>query len=186
MIKLLFPFVWCAFATCIASAEPATAPAIVILEGEAEIPKKQAFEQEMELTEAPEGCDTVLEFTAWYKAGKPAGFYSTLRVFWDGEEQWDALERPMQVIWGEGRVSEIRGENGWLVAIVTSPEDVRRADSPYQIRDEELEMTRYRFRLPASSSGAHKVKILNNLADPKDQYFSTLVLQDVKIRFIAR
>lgn len=161
------------------------APALVLLEGDKEILQGEKYEEEVNLSQVPEGCDAVLEFTAWYQHTVPAGFYSSLRVYWGSEELQDILDRPTIIRWGEGRESDVRNENGWLTAILNTPEQAAAAGG-YQVPSEDGDITHYRFLIPPSSEGKHRVKIANTLRDPDGRYFSTLMLRDVRVIFLAK
>lgn len=153
---------------------------------EAVVEKNSCLKQEITIAATPVNHDLVLELTAWYQGNRPSGFLQHMKVFLDGEELTDILDRPATFTAKDERPRETRGVKGWRVAILSSPDDPKNSDSPYFVSKEELpDITRFRFRLPQVTSGAHEIEIKNmartdTLSDGSPLH-STLKVREITI-----
>lgn len=131
--------------------------------------------------EVKEKGDAILEFKAWYRAKEPAGFYATLNVSWNGKRLTEILDRPTSVyVEGSEREFATRSENGWLTAILP---DAGSAEMPsrYYIAREVLDIVTFRFKLPVEQAGIYPLAISSSLRDPKNEYYDTLIVSDLRV-----
>jgi hypothetical protein len=144
------------------SARAASEP-ILLKPGDVEIGKNtQPLEVTVDLPPVPAGNQAILEFTAWYPAAKFTGFSSGMKIYWDGKELTEALNRPETFQIKDGREMFARGNSFWTVAMLDEPESVGwLADSPYFVPPEIIDLVRFRFAVPEASPGKHSLKIVN-------------------------
>lgn len=167
---------------------------VIIQSDELEVAGESEATMQVEVKNIPKNSDAVLEFTAWHRASKHAGYYTSMRVFWDGEEMEDILDRPekFEVRMGpdKTRTVTVRAAKYWKVAVLPDPESSQDSTQPYYISADEVDVVHFRFRLPKLTPGNHELIIRNNMKDnlPGVEYelFPTLMLRNVAIQWVAK
>ncbi len=157
-----------------------------------EVGPKSEARLSVDIKAIPTDTEAVLEFTAWHQATKNAGFYASMRVFWNNEELEDIRDRPatFQLAKTEN-TTPIRKGKTWQVSVLASPEDANDQESRYYVSPEIIDVVRFRFNLPHLAAGPAELTIRNEMKDETFsklgyELFPVLMLRDVKIRFEPR